>query len=369
MESLDIEYDYHRNYQLILNKKIYMTKGLCGLLNLGNKCYLNSILQCLFATLKMSDYFLSGKYKEDFNERKRGGEYYVMYSYATLLNNIFEENQLIKPRSLIENMGKFHKKYLSTEQQDSHEFLLHILEILHRSISYEIEVEIKGEIKSHSDTLMKKYLENWSKFYEKDYSFLVEIFNGSLVNNIKCSNCSYRDEIFEPYNNLSVSLPETSATVSLETCLDNYFGEHVEEIDTWNCEKCKGKGCVKSVDLWTLPNYFIINLKRFKKVDNCILSKNTNNVVFPLKNLDLTKYVSKEKSDLNKYTYDCYAINYHTGNINGGHYFSAVKNLDGHWYNTNDGDVSRYNDTSQLVNSDAYILFYTRRYIIEPKTM
>lgn len=366
MESLDIEYDYHKNYQLVLNKKTYMTKGLCGMINLGNSCYLNSILQCLFATLKMSDYFLSGKYKEDYSERKRGGEYFVMYSYITLLNNVFEENQLIKPRSLIENMAKFHKKYISMEQQDSHEFLLHILDILHKSVSYEIEVEIKGEIKTHSDELMKKYLENWSKFYEMEYSFLIEIFHGSLVNNIKCSNCDYKDEIFEPYNNLSLSVPVSSST--LEECLDTYFGEH-SEIDTWKCDKCVGKGCIKSVDLWTLPNYFIINLKRFKKVEGCLLSKNTSNVIFPLKNLDLTKYVSKEKNDLNKYIYDCYAINYHTGSINSGHYFSAVKNLDGHWYNTDDGDVSKYNDTSQLVNSDAYILMFQRKFIREPKLM
>ena len=368
MESLDIEYDYHKNYQLILNKKTYMTKGLCGILNLGNTCYFSSILQCLFATLKMSDYFLSAKYRDDFNEKKRGGEYFVMYSYVILLNNIFEENQLIKPKSLIENIGKFHKKYLGSQQQDSHEFLLNIMEILHNSVSYEIEVEIKGEIKSNSDHLMKKYLENWSKFYEKNYSFLVEIFNGSLVNNISCSNCEYRDEIFEPYNNLSISLSETSSS-TLENCLDNYFGEHLQEINSWTCEKCKGKGCVKSVDLWTIPDYFIINLKRFKIIQDNKLSKNTNNVVFPLKNLDLTKYISKEKDDLNKYIYDCYAINYHSGTIDSGHYFSAVKNLDGFWYNANDGDISRYNDTSQLVNNDAYIMFYSRKMIREPKLM
>jgi len=364
MNTLDIEYDYHKNYQLILNKNRYLTKGLCGLLNLGQSCYLNSILQCLFATLKMSDYFLSCKYKEDIDNRKRNNTYYFVNSYVTLLSNVFEENQLIKPKSFIENIGKFHKKYLSSQQQDSHEFLLNVLEILHNGLNYEIEVEIKGEIKSHSDTLMKKYLENWSKFYEKDYSFLIEIFNGSLVNNIRCANCEYQDEIFEPYNHLSVCLPETTITLSLEDCLDNYFGEHLEEIETWNCEKCKGKGCVKSVDLWTLPNYFIINLKRFKKVEGCILSKNTNNVNFPLTNLNMTKYISKEKADSNNYIYDCYAINYHTGNIDGGHYYSAVKNLDGNWYNANDGNMSRYNDTSQLVNNDAYTIFYTRKMII-----
>lgn len=362
MESLEFEYDFHKHYELTIKKHIYQGKGLCGLINLGNKCYMNSIIQCLSNSLKFTDYILSTKYKEDLNTRKHKNEHFVLHSYMTLINHIWESNQLIKPKSLIENMGKFHKKYFGMDQHDSHEFLLYLLDILHKALSYEIDVEIKGNVITRTDVLMKKSLETWKSFYEKEYSFIIETFYGNLINNINCINCNYKEEIFEPYNNLSLSIPNSSS--SLQECLDNYF-QNEHRIESWKCEKCEKNGCEKSSILWTLPNYLIINLKRFKQ-DNNHTSKNNNLVTFPLDDLNLTKYISSEKDDPNNYIYDLYAINYHGGDLNGGHYWSACKNLDGNWYNYNDGNISKYTSSnleSQLISKDAYILFYHRKFI------
>ena len=362
MEPLEFDYDIHKHYELKIRKEVYIGKGLCGIINIGNKCFLNSIIQCLSNSLKLTDYVLSSDYRIDLDTKTHKNEHYVLHSFVTLINHMWDTNQLIKPKSFIENLGKFHRKYFGIQQQDSHECLLYILDLLHRSLSYEIEVDIKGNINTRSDILMKKSLETWKSFYEKEYSFIIDTFYGNIINNVSCVNCNFSDEIFEPYNNLSVSLP--NATSSLNECLNDYFN-NVHIIDSWTCEKCKNKGCKKSSILWTTPNYVIINLKRFKQQNN-ITSKNTNLVTFPLKDLNLTQYISKDKSDPNNYIYDLYAINYHGGELNGGHYWSACKNLDGNWYNYNDGNVSRYNKTnldSQLITKDAYILFYSRKFI------
>ena len=371
MEPINFNYDKYKHHELKINKYIYQKKGLCGLINNGNTCFMNSILQCLFHTLKLTDYILTGDYKNDL-DKKNNIEFYVLHSYVTLINNVWDENQLIKPRTFLENIAKIHRKYFSLQQQDSHECLLYILELLHKPISYEIEVEIKGEIKNHADILMKKSLENWAKFYETNYSYIIELFNGSLVNNINCINCKYKDEIFEPYNNLILNIPEDStSTISLEECLNLYFNERNEIVDTWKCEKCNNNGCSKSIDLWALPVYIIINLKRFKTIEENSMKtrvKNTNLITFPLNELNLTKYLSKEKNDTNNYIYDCYAINYHSGDLNNGHYWSACKNIDNSWFKFNDGNVEKYNETyinSQLITNDAYILFYERRMILK----
>lgn len=363
MDLIEFEYDVHKNYELLIRKNAYKSHGLCGLLNMGNKCYLNSILQCLSNSLKLTDYILSAKYKEDLDTKHHRNEHYFLNSYATFINHVWDENQLIKPKSIIENLGKFHKKYFSLQQQDSHECLLYILDILHKSVSYEIDVEIKGEINSRKDELMKKSLETWKSFYEKEYSFIIELFYGNLINNIKCNNnnCNFTEEVFEPYNNLSLTINDNN---TLQECLDEHFNTN-NVIDTWKCEKCNNNGCNKSSVLWTLPNYIIINLKRFKG-DNSQFSKNKKLISFPLKDLNLTKYVSSDKNDLNNYIYDLYAINYHGGELDGGHYWSACKNLDGNWYNFNDGNVSKINNASiesQLITNDAYILFYSRKFI------
>ena len=373
LETLEFDYDFHKNYQLQIKKSTYKTKGLCGLINLGNKCFLNSIIQCLSNSLKLTDYILSAQFKDDFDTKNHKNEHYLLNSYVLLISHVWDTNQIIKPKSLIENLGKFHRKYFSLQQQDSHECLLYILDLLHRSLSYEIEVDIKGDVVSRNDELMKKSLETWKSFYEKEYSFIIETFYGNLINNIQCLHCDFKQEVFEPYNNLSLTLPNTSS--SLNDCLNDYFqNDHM--INTWTCEKCKEQGCNKSSILWTIPNYLIINLKRFKQEPGTLpnnvgntrstVTKNINIVNFPLKDLNITDYISKEKSDPNNYIYDLYAINYHGGDLGSGHYWSACKNLDGNWYNFNDGNVSKYNPNgleSQLITKDAYILFYHRKFI------
>jgi ubiquitin C-terminal hydrolase len=375
MNSLEYDYDIHKHYKLSIKKNIYVGKGLCGLINLGNKCFLNSIFQCLSNTLKFTDYLLAGKFKEDDPDslNKRKVEYYLLMSYLNLINNVWDENQLIKPKSFVENLSKFHPKYFTLQQQDSHECLLYILDILHKSLSYEIEVEIKGDVKSDVDILVKDSLNVWKNFYENEYSEIIKIFNGMIINDIKCLKCNNSEKNFEPYNTLSISLPEDS-TVSLDDCLKNYF-EQNETVDTWKCEKCNNKGCLKDNKLWTIPDHLIIHLKRFKKEENGGIqgtSKINSHVNFPLTNLNITQYLSPNKQNKSNYIYDCYAINYHGGNINGGHYWSACKNLDKNWYCFNDADISKYSNENlenQLITKDAYILFYNRKMIREPKIM
>ena len=159
---------------LALRKSVYYKKGLSGIYNLGNTCFVASILQCLSNTLKLTDYLLSGKYKNDVS--KKTNEYYVLISYIKLLIIIWDENRVPKPRMFLENLGKIEKRYQSNLQEDSHEFLLCIMETLHKATSYQVEIEITGEIKEESDTLMEKALRYWQKIHEKEYSIMVELF-------------------------------------------------------------------------------------------------------------------------------------------------------------------------------------------------
>jgi ubiquitin carboxyl-terminal hydrolase 8 len=348
-------FDYHSNYELILPKTKYESRGLSGLINLGNKCFMNSILQCLSNSLQLTDYFLSKKFIEeskDYNNRRKP-EYHIVSSYVNLLENIWESNQLLKPKSFVENISKFIKKYYNLTQQDSHECLMYVLDLLHKGLSYELNILIQGEVLNKQDQLMKESLETWKKHYEKSHSYIVDVFNGMFYNKISCSSCEFTENIFEPYNCISLDCQS-----NLIQCLDNSFIEN-EIVQSWKCDKCNNYGCIKDTKLWTLPNTIIIHLKRFTTDGK----KNNSHIDFPLEDLNLTKYISTDKNDKNHYIYSLYAINYHSGTANSGHYWSACKNLNNNWYLFNDGNVSKFHNINDLLTKDAYILFYHRKFI------
>lgn len=357
----EISYNFHKNHDLILDKECYLKKGLSGIINTGNKCYSNSIIQCLSHTLKLTDYFLSKKYRSDYVESnfRRKKEYLFSVVYKNLLFNLWEFNDLQNPRMFYEKILTFLPKYNNNQQHDSHEFLIDFLNVLHNSISYKIDVNISGEIQNETDKLMKSSLIQWKNMYQNDYSEIVKIFNGMTINLIKCNSCKYEsDSIFEFFNCINLNLNNSD---TLNQCLEYYFNKSM--IDDWKCDKCNNLGCSRELNLWTLPNYLIIHLKRFDENGKKIKSY----IDFPIDDLDLTPYICHKKNDPNNYIYSLYAVNYHEGDIKNGHYWTSVKNLNSKWYTFNNGNVNENNNTvdikTQLVTPNAYILFYYKKFI------
>jgi len=358
---MHIKYDFYKNHKLSLEKDIYMNKGLSGIVNTGNKCFSNSIIHCLAHTIKLTDYLLSPRYKKDYIESnfKHKKQYEVVLNYINILHKIWEKNELITPNSFYKVISKNLLKYNNNDQHDSHEFLIDFLDVLHNVLSYKINVNINGEIKNDHDELMKKSFIFWSKMYQNSYSEIIKIFNGLTLNSIQCNHCKYEsDNIFESYNCLNINLNNSN---TLNSCFDNYFNN--TNINDWKCEKCDNYGCTKSLKLWSLPNYLIIQLKRFDENGNKI---NTF-IDFPIDDLDITNHISNKKKDPNHYIYSLYAVNYHSGDIKNGHYWSSIKSLDNTWYTFNDGNINKINNINlknHIVTSNAYILFYYKKFIL-----
>lgn len=76
------------------DKKPVMTeksrRGVMGLRNLGNTCFMNSGIQCVTSIVSMTNYFLSGKYLEEINlTNKIGTKGELSKAYGKLIEKMW----------------------------------------------------------------------------------------------------------------------------------------------------------------------------------------------------------------------------------------------------------------------------------------
>ncbi|KAM3868768.1 ubiquitin carboxyl-terminal hydrolase 2-like [Diretmus argenteus] len=344
---------------LIINQaKNKSPQGLVGLRNLGNTCFMNSILQCLSNTPELRDYCLKNTHRTDLNNNG-GTEAALMEEFAKLTQTLWKsvKNEAISPSDLKTQIQRYAPKFVGYNQQDAQEFLHYLLYGLHNEVNRVIvRPEVSVEDFDHlSDDDKGKRM--WNKYLERDDSKVVDLFVGQLKSSLTCSECGFCSTVFDPFWDLSLPIAQkTFGEVTLKDCMILFTKEDVldgEEKPT--CHKCKARRkCTKKFTIQKFPQILVLHLNRFSK-SRTRASKRSTYVNFPLKELDLREFSSE---DIEHAVYNLYAVSNHSGNTLGGHYTAYCRNPElGEWFSYNDTRVSPMS-SSQVCSSDAYLLFY-----------
>ena len=181
-----------------------------GLANIGNTCYMNSILQCFAHSPLINQYFTGESYAD--LKRKCGinSKLKIVEEVENLLNELRTSKELkIRPDRFYVEMTKVHKQFQGFEQHDSHEFLGILLHSLHEDLKYSHSaisqtITLKGV---NNEEERKFSQDQWEKYRGMHGSVISAICGGQTRNCLSCRNCTEKNTIFEVFTDFSIPIP------------------------------------------------------------------------------------------------------------------------------------------------------------------
>lgn len=184
-------------------------KGVTGLNNLGNTCFMNAALQCVSNTKILTQYFLSERHLYELNRSNvMGMKGHIAKRYGDLIRDIWSGTcKTVAPLKLRWTIGKYAPVFTGTQQHDSQELLAFLLDGLHEDLNRVIEKPFTKVKDSDGRPDIVVAQESWEATILRNKSIITDLFYGQLKSSITCSVCGYESAKFEAFSSLSLPLP------------------------------------------------------------------------------------------------------------------------------------------------------------------
>ncbi|CAN8259375.1 unnamed protein product [Cochlearia groenlandica] len=310
-----------------------------GLRNLGNTCYLNSVLQCLTYTPPFANFCLNHKHSSLCDsyvngERKRDCPFCIVEKRVA--RSLSVDQTTDAPLKISNCLKIFAEHFKFGRQEDAHEFLRYVIDACHNTSLRTKKLRMKGDEPFNGNTVVK------------------EIFGGALQSQVKCLSCGAESNKADEIMDISLEILQSN---SVKESLQKFFqSEILDGNNKYRCENCKKLVTArKQMSVLQAPNILVIQLKRFEgsfggKIDKAIAFGEV---------LVLSSFMSKASKDPQP-EYKLFGIIVHSGySPESGHYYAYVKDFLGQWYCCNDSFIS-LSTLQEVMSEKAYILFFSR---------
>ena len=348
-----------------------------GLLNLGNTCYINTLLQCLYCC-KYLRKFLT-KYSHETSD--------LYTSLKTLFANMAEcTTHVISPRPFLITASKYLEKSMFLyEQNDITEFYSLLVDKLNISISHTApeltalqfmdRINYNATQTSYNKLRFKMEMK-WYNHMRKEMSKICPFMYGQTITQIECGHCGKTHHNGELFTSLALPIPtappDTSKATTLAQsqppsmplaltlldCIAKHFEQHTvnnpTEEDKWTCDACKQQAQSTQLSyIWKAPPILALSLKRFAFTPRPIKH---NDPIHAPDTMDLSTYILSRESSTK---YRLRAVAMHFGSFFGGHYVAMVNQKE-KWYVVDDDSVCEVDNPIDIIATKGYMFFYER---------
>ena len=387
-------------YYNILNKDPllkYFSPTLIGLNNIGATCFMNSTLQCLSQTKKLTSYFLKENKKEEIINNnialKNKDDLQLCPIYLDLIKNLWDINKTkssFSPNDFMKSIEKMNPLFKQGQAGDSKDFIIFILERIHT----ELKKPVKQMSNEQNNIQPLNQYDRSNSYYHfcedfmKDSSIISDNFYGVNETTNECLNCKnmyamnnmntplcYNYGIFNnlifpleevknmkynnqiQFNNLIQSNNQINFnTVTIYDCF--CYNQKTELFTGTNqnyCNLCKQTSDTYYTNkIYSTPQILILILNRGKN--------NMYNVKLEFyETIDISQYVLTKNTPQ---VFNLYGVITHIGESGpNAHFVASCKSpIDNKWYRYNDAFVNPIgNVLNDIINfGTPYILFYQK---------
>jgi len=301
-------------------------RGIIGLANLGNTCYMNSAIQAFRHCPEWTLFCSQGKHEEYITD-KESKPTTTLLAYQDLVRALWGGTgpAYVGPLGFYTELKKavhdtIYDVFVQRSPQDSHEFLMWLLDQMYMATQKSLKL---APINEENPLMSGQAIQAWNRAFHQ-YSPLTDLIFGLMRIQYKCHGCSALHTRWDTFNSIKVPLGKNSdgEPWTLSQCIQHEF--HEEEIEGYECDACKKKCTVtKTPSLWRLPKVFIVTLRRFTPMgtrDNSMFKYSGEPMTFT------DSFSSESNEQTRTKSYKVFGTVDHHGNHMGGHYTSQCFN-------------------------------------------